>query len=35
MKEIAMKAYLVFTRDKMIDEREMAAYSKDVPATLA
>jgi|SRR5580704_18960078 uncharacterized protein (DUF1330 family) len=35
MKEIAMKAYLVFTRDKMIDEHEMAAYSKDVPATLA
>jgi uncharacterized protein (DUF1330 family) len=26
---------MVFTRDKTLDEREMAAYSKDVPATLA
>ncbi len=30
-----MSAYLVFTRYTMLDEREMAAYSKDVPATLA
>jgi uncharacterized protein (DUF1330 family) len=30
-----MSAYLVFTRDKMLDEREMATYSKKVPATLA
>jgi uncharacterized protein (DUF1330 family) len=30
-----MSAYLVFTRDKMLDKDEMAIYSKDVPATLA
>jgi uncharacterized protein (DUF1330 family) len=30
-----MSAYLIFTRDKMFDEREMATYSKEVPATLA
>ena len=30
-----MSAYLVFTRDKTLDEREMATYSKEVPATLA
>ena len=30
-----MSAYLIFTRNKMLDEQEMAAYSKDVPATLA
>jgi uncharacterized protein (DUF1330 family) len=30
-----MSAYLVFTRDKMLDESEMATYSKQVPATLA
>lgn len=30
-----MSAYLVFTRDKTLDEHEMAKYSKDVPATLA
>jgi uncharacterized protein (DUF1330 family) len=30
-----MSAYLIFTRDKMLDEHEMATYSKDVPATLA
>jgi uncharacterized protein (DUF1330 family) len=30
-----MTAYLVFTRDKMLDQNEMAIYSKDVPATLA
>jgi len=28
-----MSAYLVFTRDKTLDEREMATYSKEVPAT--
>jgi uncharacterized protein (DUF1330 family) len=30
-----MKGYLVFTRDKMLDKDEMAAYSKEVPATFA
>jgi uncharacterized protein (DUF1330 family) len=30
-----MSAYLIFTRDKTIDEKELATYSKDVPATLA
>jgi uncharacterized protein (DUF1330 family) len=30
-----MSAYLVFTRDKMLDKNEMATYSKQVPATLA
>jgi uncharacterized protein (DUF1330 family) len=30
-----MSAYVIFTRDKTLDERELAAYSKDVPATLA
>jgi uncharacterized protein (DUF1330 family) len=30
-----MSAYLVFTRDKMLDKVEMATYAKDVPATLA
>jgi uncharacterized protein (DUF1330 family) len=30
-----MSAYMIFTRDKMLDEREMSNYSKDVPATLA
>ena len=29
-----MSAYLVFTRDKMLDPQEMATYSKEVPATL-
>ena len=29
-----MSAYLVFTRDKMLDPQEMARYSKEVPATL-
>src|SRR5271157_3815201 len=33
--EIAMSAYLIFTRDKTLDERELATYSKEVPATLA
>jgi len=30
-----MSAYMIFTRDKTLDERELAAYAKDVPATLA
>jgi uncharacterized protein (DUF1330 family) len=30
-----MSAYLVFTREKMLDKNEMAIYSKQVPATLA
>jgi len=30
-----MAAYLVFTRDKTLDERELAIYTKDAPATLA
>jgi uncharacterized protein (DUF1330 family) len=30
-----MKAYLVFTRDKMLDENEMATYSQQVGATFA
>jgi uncharacterized protein (DUF1330 family) len=30
-----MSAYLVFTRDKMIDENEMAIYSKLAPPTRA
>jgi uncharacterized protein (DUF1330 family) len=30
-----MSAYLIFTRDKTLDEHELAAYSKSVPATLA
>jgi uncharacterized protein (DUF1330 family) len=30
-----MSAYMVFTRDKTLDAAEMAAYSKDVRATLA
>jgi len=30
-----MPAYLVFTRDKTLDEHELATYSKDVPATFA
>jgi len=30
-----MSAYLIFTRDKTLDERELATYSKEVPATLA
>jgi uncharacterized protein (DUF1330 family) len=29
-----MSAYLVFTREKMLDAQEMATYSKEVPATL-
>jgi uncharacterized protein (DUF1330 family) len=30
-----MKGYLVFTREKTLDREELAAYSKEVPATLA
>jgi uncharacterized protein (DUF1330 family) len=30
-----MKAYLVFTRDKTLDQNEMDTYSKEVPATFA
>jgi uncharacterized protein (DUF1330 family) len=30
-----MSAYLIFTRDKTLDEHELATYSKDVLATLA
>ena len=33
--EIAISTYMVFTREKMLDEHEMATYSKEVPATLA
>jgi uncharacterized protein (DUF1330 family) len=29
-----MSAHLIFTRDKTLDEHELAAYSKDVSATL-
>ena len=29
-----MSAYMVFTRDKTLDEHELATYSKEVPATL-
>lgn len=29
-----MSAYIVFTRDRMIDRHEMDTYSKEVPATL-
>jgi uncharacterized protein (DUF1330 family) len=32
---MAMSAYLIFTRDKTLDDRELGAYSRDVPATLA
>lgn len=31
----SMSTYMVFTREKMLDEHEMATYSKEVPATLA
>lgn len=30
-----MSAYLIFTRDKTLDEHELATYSREVPATLA
>jgi hypothetical protein len=29
-----MSAYVVFTREKTLDKLELAAHSKDVPATL-
>ena len=29
-----MSSYLIFTREKTLDEQELAAYSKEVPATL-
>jgi uncharacterized protein (DUF1330 family) len=34
-KEIAVSAYLIFTRDKTIDEHELATYLKEAPATFA
>ena len=30
-----MSAYIVFTRDKTLDQREMDIYAKEVPATIA
>jgi uncharacterized protein (DUF1330 family) len=30
-----MSAYVVFTREKTLDAHALAAYSKDLPATLA
>jgi hypothetical protein len=30
-----MSAYVVFTREKTLDKLELAAYLKEVPATLA
>jgi uncharacterized protein (DUF1330 family) len=30
-----MSAYVIFTREKTLDKLELAAYLKDVPATLA
>jgi uncharacterized protein (DUF1330 family) len=30
-----MSAYMVFTRDKTLDQSELNLYSKEVPATLA
>ncbi len=30
-----MSAYMVFTRDKTLDQNELNLYSKEVPATLA
>ena len=29
-----MSAYVVFTRDKTLDEQELAAYSKEAPRLL-
>jgi hypothetical protein len=29
-----MSAYLVYTREKTLDEHDLATYSKHVPATL-
>jgi hypothetical protein len=31
--EMAMSAYMVFTRNKTLDQQEMDTYSKEVPAT--
>jgi len=33
--DITMSAYLIFTRDKTLDQNEMATYSKGVEATVA
>ncbi|MGB7728689.1 MAG: DUF1330 domain-containing protein [Candidatus Acidiferrum sp.] len=30
-----MSAYLIFTREKTLDPKELAIYSKEVPTTLA
>ena len=30
-----MAAYMVFTREKMLDKQEMDVYSKEVPATFS
>ena len=30
-----MAAYMIFTRDKTLNKRELGTYSKQVPATLA
>jgi len=30
-----MTAYMIFTREKTLDKRELATYSEEVPATLA
>jgi uncharacterized protein (DUF1330 family) len=32
--EGTMTTYMIFTREKTLDEHELAAYSKQVPATL-
>jgi uncharacterized protein (DUF1330 family) len=34
MKGGTMSAYMIFTRDKTLDERELTNYAKEVPATL-
>jgi hypothetical protein len=33
--EIAMSAYLIFTRDKTLDEHELSTYVKEVQSTSA
>ena len=33
--EITVSAYLIFTRDKTLDEHELATYLKQAPATFA
>ena len=30
-----MSAYIIFTREKTLDEQELAQYAKEAPATLA